>query len=443
MPQQPGRARAEAMMTSFTLTAAAPEENLRRLLVIRGLFMLMALVTLAYCYWHLHTQLPYRAILSAVSLLTLISIATLLHIRLAGHTSELAFCGQLLIDILGLTLLLFFSGGADNPFVSYYLVPLCIAAATLPGRLTWPLMVTSLCLYTGLMFFNIPLPGIAPGHGHEAQATTGGVSIHTLGMWLNFVFSACLISYFVIAMATSLRRQDAMLAQLKEDKLRDEQLMAVATLAAGTAHELGTPMTTIKTLLHEMQAEYTQPSPLKDDLDLLQTQVSHCTDTLHQLNRQASELKDGHVAVQSVRQLCAKVIDHWILLRPEVEASIHIDESAPDIHVRWQPTITQSISNLLNNAADAEPAGIEVDISWDAALLTLRIHDKGAGVDPIIAQHLGQAFVTDKGQGRGLGLFLTRAAIERYNGVVSLARHPDVGTLTTLTLPLHPEEAEP
>lgn len=430
----------DALMTSFTLTAAAPEENLRRLLVIRGLFLLMILTALAYCNWYLHAQLPYQAILSVVSLLTLISVCTLLQVRVTGHTSELAFCGQLLIDIVGLTLLLFFSGGADNPFVSYYLVPLCIAAATLPGRLTWPLLLTSLCLYTGLIFFNIPLPGIAPAHGHEAHTGAGGVSIHTLGMWLNFVVSACLISYFVIAMAISLRRQDAMLAQLKEDKLRDEQLMAVATLAAGTAHELGTPLTTIKTLLHEMQAEYTQPLSLKDDLDLLQTQISHCTDTLHQLNRQASELKEGQIAAQSVRQLCAKVIDHWLLLRPEVEANIHIEPGSPEILVRWQPTITQSLSNLLNNAADAEPVGIDVHIRWSEHQLTLRIHDKGPGIDPNIAQNLGQAFVTDKGQGRGLGLFLTRAAVERYGGVVSLARHPHIGTLTTLTLPLHPTE---
>lgn len=429
------------MITNFTLTAAAPEENLRRLLVIRGLFLLMILIALAYCYGYLHTQLPYSAILSVVAVLTLVSIGTLLHVRFSGHTSELTFCAQLLIDIVGLTLLLFFAGGADNPFVSYYLVPLCIAAATLPSRLTWPLMLTSLCLYTGLMFFNIPLPGVAPVHHHHAHPDAGGVSIHTLGMWLNFVFSACLISYFVIAMAASLRRQDAMLAQLKEDRLRDEQLMAVATLAAGTAHELGTPLTTIKALVHEMQAEHVQPSPLKDDLDLLQTQISHCTDTLHHLNRQASELKDGQVAVQSVRQLCAKVIDHWILLRPEVEAHIDIDATAPDIQVRWQPTIPQSISNLLNNAADAEPVGIEVRISWTEQRLTLRIHDQGPGIDPNIAQNLGQAFVTDKGQGRGLGLFLTRAAVERYGGVVSLARHPHIGTLTTLTLPLHPVEA--
>lgn len=425
-------------INSFKFTASAPEENLRRLLMIRGLFLLMICTALGYCFWQLHIPLPYHSLLSVISALTLISIVTLILLHISHRTSELAFFTQLFIDVLGLSLLLFFSGGGDNPFVSYYLVPLCIAAATLPRHFTWLLVLVSLTLYTSLIFFKIPLPDIAP-HNHSAtlnQGHTVAVSAHTVGMWINFLVSALLISYFVLAMASSLRRQDEALSRLREDKLRDEQLMAVATLAAGTAHDLGSPLTTIKTLLHEMQAEYAHPTELKEDLNLLQTQVSHCSDTLRKLNQQASELKDGILPVFSVREHCTKIIDNWLLLRPEVEANIHIDEQAPEVQVRWQPTIAQSISNLLNNAADAEPVDIDIQVSWTAQTLTFEIHDKGPGIDPEIAEDLGKAFVSDKGQGRGLGLFLTRAAIERYQGVVSLSQHPETGTLTTLTLPL-------
>ncbi|WP_439136397.1 sensor histidine kinase [Pseudomaricurvus sp.] len=435
-------------MNSFKFTASAPEENLRRLLIIRGFFLLMICTALGYCFWQLQMPLPYRSLLLVVSGLTLISIATLVLLHISHRASDLAFFSQLLIDVLGLSLLLFFSGGADNPFVSYYLVPLCIAAATLPRHYTWLLVLVSLALYTSLIFFKIPLPDVAPhgqsaplihssslphssAHGHSVN-----ISVHTIGMWINFLLSALLISYFVLAMAASLRRQDADLSRLREDKLRDEQLMAVATLAAGTAHDLGTPLTTIKTLLHEMQSDYEQPKELKDDLNLLQTQISHCSDTLRKLNQQASELKDGILPLVSVREHCTKIIDNWLLLRPEVEAHIQIDEQAPEVQVRWQPTIAQSISNLLNNAADAEPVDIDIKVTWTHSKLTFEIHDKGPGIDPEIAEDLGKAFVSDKGQGRGLGLFLTRAAIERYQGVVSLSRHPSTGTLTTLHLPL-------
>lgn len=420
-------------MKTFSLATSAPQNNLRRLLIIRGLFLLATCITLAVCYWQQQLVLPYRNMLWIVSALTIVNVVMLAQLRFSANTSPLVCFSQLLIDILGLTLLLFFSGGADNPFVSYYLVPLCIAAAILSWRLTWPLVVISLLLYTALFFINIPLPEIAPHHNH---ANGPSISTHTIGMWINFLVSALLITFFVTRMASSLRQQDQDIAQLREDQLRDQQLMAVATLAAGTAHDLATPLTTIKTLLSEMQADYFQPQELVDDLTLLTHQVSHCTTTLQQLNQQASELKDGVLPLLTIRKHCKKVVDNWLLLRPEVIAEINIDEQSPELEIRWQPTIAQSMSNLLNNAADANPIDIQVDIRWDFNDLHFTIHDRGPGIDPAVAQNLGKAFVTDKGVGRGLGLFLTQAAISRYKGAVTLERHPAGGTLTSLVIPL-------
>ncbi len=422
-------------MTTFSLATSAPQDNLRRLLIIRGFFLLATCTTLAVCYWQQQLQLPYRNMLWIISALTLVNLVMLAHLRLSSHSSQQLCFSQLLIDIIAFSLLLFFAGGADNPFVSYYLVPLCIAAATLSWRLTLPLVVISLLCYTLLFFTNIPLPEVAPHHNHGADDTSA-ISTHTIGMWINFLVSALLITFFVTRMADSLRQQDQTLAQLREDQLRDEQLMAVATLAAGTAHDLGTPLTTIKTLLAEMGSDYQQPQELADDLALLSHQVSHCTNTLQQLNRQAGELKDGITPLLSIRKHCRKIIDDWLLLRPEVIASITIDEKAPDLEVRWQPTIGQSIGNLLNNAADANPIDICVHVEWDHQRLLFTIHDRGPGIDPDVAKNLGKAFVTDKGEGRGLGLFLTQAAISRYRGSLELKPHPEGGTLTSLILPL-------
>ncbi len=422
-------------MTTFSLATSAPQDNLRRLLIIRGFFLLATCITLAVCYWQQQLELPYRSMLWIISALTVVNLIMLVHLRLSSHSSQLLCFSQLLIDIIALSLLLFFAGGADNPFVSYYLVPLCIAAATLSWRLTLPLVIISLLCYTLLFFINTPLPEIAPHHNHGG-VNNDTISTHTIGMWINFLVSALLITFFVTRMANSLRQQDQTLAQLREDQLRDDQLMAVATLAAGTAHDLGTPLTTIKTLLSEMKNDYQQPQELADDLSLLNHQISHCTDTLQQLNRQAGELKDGVIPLLAIRKHCRKIIDDWLLLRPEVIAEITIAEKCPELDIRWQPTIGQSISNLLNNAADANPIDICVHVEWDHQRLLFTIHDRGPGIDPDVAKNLGKAFVTDKGEGRGLGLFLTQAAISRYKGSLELKPHPEGGTLTTLVLPL-------
>ncbi|MYM63169.1 ATP-binding protein [Pseudomaricurvus sp. HS19] len=430
-------------MNLATLTSAAPEQNLQRLLTIRGLLLLILCVSFAVCYWWLQLALPYRSLLWLFSGMTLINLVALLQLRIHGRASQLAFFTQLLIDVVAITLLLYFTGGASNPFVSYYLVPLCIAAATLPGLLTWPLVIAALCLYSSLFFVYIPLPEVAPmaadahQHHHQGAAT---VNLHTLGMWINFLVSAGLITLFVGRMAASLRQQDEALARLREEQLRDQQLMALATLAAGTAHELGSPLTTMRTLLAELlqdcREQQLDPSSLQQDLELLQRQANHCSQSLQQLGREAGQLRDGVTPQVSLRQLCRKTLDHWLLLRPEVEAQIRIGEGCDEVEVNWPVTVTQAITNLLNNAADANSKGIEIDVRWDQRQFLLSLHDQGAGVPDDIARQLAQPFVSHKGEGRGLGLFLTNAVITRFGGELSLHPHPAGGTLTELKLPL-------
>ena len=424
--------------SSFNLTISAPEDNLRRLLMVRGLFLLTVCAALMFCYWQLALPLSYHSMLWIISGLTLINIITLWQLRYAPKASELNFFGQLLVDIVGVSSLLFFVGGADNPFVSYYLVPLCIAAATLSWRYTWPLVTISLGLYTLLFFYRIPLPDITPHHQHDGTIVTTftNISLHTIGMWINFLVSALLISYFVVKMADTLRRQDAALGALREDRLRDEQLMAVATLAAGTAHELGTPLTTIKTLLSEMKADYSQPNQLQDDLSMLQNQVAHCSNTLKQLTQTAGQLKDGIFPLDSVENHFQKIVNDWMLLRPEISAHFVVDNTCPEIEISLHPTIIQSITNLLNNAADANPVDIELFLSWNYQKLELQIQDCGTGMDEALLKELGKTIISAKGDGRGLGLLLTQAAVTRHGGSLSFGNRPQGGTEVRLTLPI-------
>jgi two-component system sensor histidine kinase RegB len=259
--------------------------------------------------------------------------------------------------------------------------------------------------------------------------------MHTLGMWLNFMMSALLISYFVVQMARNIREQDKVLTQLREDEMRNQQLMAVATLAAGTAHELGTPLSTIKTLLSEMQDDYPDKS-LQQDLALLKTQVVQCNNTLKNLVGRAEKNQSSELAPQSLQSFCEEVIEQWLILRPEADANIRYLKTNSDVQVTFDPTINQSILNLLNNATDANPKGLEVNIDWDQNSFYLSIQDCGPGIPLEIAEQLGQAFVTSKGKGFGLGLFLSHASISRYGGEVKLYNRPQGGTHTELKLPL-------
>jgi len=389
----------------------------------------------ALSYFFTAVHLPFGFILVILVFLSATNLLTVLRLKLQLPVTDTEFFAQLLIDVICLSFLFYCSGGANNPFVFYFLVPICISAATLSRSYTWSITLLCIGSYTLLLFFFVPLPVLSPEHGHHAE-NTYFTDLHVLGMWANFFISAILITYFVVRMAQDLRHQDQLLTQRREDQLRDEQLMAVATLAAGTAHEMGTPLSTMKILLNEMRVEYKEPLTLQEDLQTLTAQVEDCADTLHRLAEKAEQTKTGDFSEQSVRSFCHATIERWQIIRPEATFEIEMDDELPDIFFAFHPTIAQSIINLLNNAADANCIDIVIQIHWSKRALTWRIEDNGPGVPLELADQLGQAFFSTKGKGLGLGLFLSQATLSRYGGEVRLYNRKPKGTVTELVLPL-------
>ncbi len=421
------------------LALAAPARHLRQLLLIRSLVLIFLTAGTLTTLGLDAVSLPYPAVLGL--LLGYGALNILSYLRLKRSTlpvTELEVFIQLLFDVVLLSVLFYTTGGANNPFIFYFLVPISICAATLPWGYTWALAGLSLASYTLLLFFHIPLPAISPGHHAHAHAP---LNLHVLGMWLNFFISAALITYFVVRMARDLRRQEDQLNQQREDQLRGEQLMAVATLAAGTAHELGTPLNTLKILLAEMREEHggqNHDSPqLLEDLRTLSEQVELCSDTLRHLVASAERSGDDFLPPQSLKTFCRQLIDRWQLMRPDVTLTLDIAGNDDGPSVAFPPTIAQSITNLLNNAADAEPRDIDIRIRWWERELRWRITDRGPGIDLDIAEQLGKPFITGK-DGLGLGLFLSHATVNRYGGKVHLYNEKAGGTRTEFRLPLEP-----
>lgn len=423
--------------SSVSLTLADHTQHLGYWIMIRTLVLVLLGIAAVACLWHGAVNLPFTEILLALVVLTAVNILTFLRVRQILPVTEIEFFIQLLIDLLCLSAVFYFSGGANNPFVSYFLVPVCIAAATLSGRLALIIAALSILSYSLLLFFNIPLPLLAPDqHQHHSDS----INLHTLGMWVNFFISACLITYFVVKMAKDLRSKEAQLNRAREEQLRDEQVMAIATLAAGTAHELGTPLSTMKLLIGELRDEYSDHPELQQDLLLLSKQVNQCADILRSLVNKAEQAKDGKEAVEPINSYCESIIERWKILRPDVKADVIYALSDAEVKVGFSPAIAQAILNLLNNAADASPNSIQIYIEWDRQRMQWSIEDKGPGISEDINQQLGKSFISATSKGMGIGLLLTQATINRHGGSVSLHRRSPVGTITRVQLPLPDHE---
>ncbi len=421
----------------------ALRQNLQRLVIIRFIVILAQLVAVMLSYFTLKLAVNYHWISIIIGCQIGINMLVIWRLQKSWPITTFEFFCQLVFDILGLSALLYLSGGASNPFVSYYLVPITISAALLPWRFTWTISTLSLLLYTLLLYYFIPLDELAPhsiahtqhSSGHHL-AHDGSINLHILGMWLNFAISAILITYFVVKMAQALRDQNELINTVKEERLRDEQILTIATLAAGTAHEMGTPLSTLMVLLSDMKDEYADNENLHKDITTLLQQVSLCKSTLKKLVSTANMQQHTETQTVSVSDFIHTIIDQWKIIRPEVTLDLTITTQASAPNIKTDATLGPAVLNLLNNAADASPENIAIELSWSQQTWQLEIRDYGSGIPAEMIDQLGQAFITTKGKGLGIGLTISHASISRLGGTIKLYNHQDGGTLTTIVLPI-------
>jgi two-component system sensor histidine kinase RegB len=407
--------------------SAAIATNLQRLCLIRVILLVGITIALGIAKSQ-DITVATSSIVVVLSLLALYTSLCWFRLQQSWPVTEQEFFVHICSDIGFLTALLYFSGGATNPFVSYFLIPLSISAITLPWAYTITVAALSVIAYSLLLFFYVPLAIYAPSHHSD------GLNIHIVGMWINFVLSAGLITYFIVGMATALRKQQQTINQQKEDNLRDQQIMAVATLAAGTAHELGTPLSTMNVLLEELNQQ-SASSELQEDISLLLEQVARCKSILTKLTDTA-QISHAVKETVDVKVLIDGVLDNWLLMRPEVSSNLNIVNQDRSPHIESDATLKQTITNLLDNAADACAVDIKITLSWNDKLITLAIEDNGPGIPMDMADQIGKPFITTKGKGLGLGLSLSHATIERFGGTVQLFNQQPNGTLTQLQLPV-------
>jgi two-component system sensor histidine kinase RegB len=402
--------------------------NLRRLAVIRAI----AVTGLAGALWvaatRLDMSLPLAPLLAILAALSLVGLLTLVRLRFAAAVREGELLAQLAFDVAALTGFLYYSGGATNPFVTLYLLPLAFAAAALPASHAWAMAGITTACYTLLLFYFVPLPQSHAGHAHD-------FGLHVLGMWLGFVLSATLIAGFAVRMSATLRSRDRLAAEMRERQMREERVLALGTLAAGAAHELGTPLSTMAVLVKDLAPQ--QPVP-EGKLAILRGEIERCKQILASLSASAGTLRAEGGESLALDQWLDALVARWRAQRPGVTVRAEFSGPQPAPRIVAEQTLSQAIVNILNNAADASPDAVEVEGRWSEGTLVLEVADRGPGLAPEVQAMVGETFVTTKapGQGLGLGLFLAYTTLARLGGSVRLMNREGGGTRCRLELPL-------
>ena len=412
---------------------SASAANLRQICQLRGVLLFCEMAGLGIAPVLLQYPLPIYPLLF-IALLNLAFIAATFW-RLAMIPAPITpqeLFWQLSLDIAGQSLLLYFTGGYTNPLVSIYLVIITTGAALLPSRSSWLLTIAAILAYSLLMNWYQPLGKTMSIELHSNQQRM--INLHLLGMWFTFVISALLINYFVVIMARALRRQAEDIARNRERQLRDETIIAVAIQAAGAAHELGTPLSTMAVLLTDLQQDQQQNPALQEDLKLLRKQVDECKKKLNRL------VQNSHYSgVKSITISCFldQILEQWQLVSPAVPIVYSSFEGSIDPIIQYDLSLSQAVIALLDNAAKSCPENITLSVSVNQNKAMIKIDDQGEGISEDIAQQAGSIILNSPDStGMGLGLLLSCASIERLGGQVMLYNLPGGGARTEIVLPV-------
>jgi|GEM_PF-34376 len=387
-------------------------------------------VVLLFVQFRLQIDLPFAVLWQIVAANGVWNIASWLLLqrgKLDPIGSPTVFL-QLLAEIFVLTSLLYLSGGSTNPFVSFYLVPIALAAMLLPMKHAALLVATTVLAYSMLMVWFVPIKEMSVAHGMS--------SLHIMGMWVNYVVSAFVVVVFLGFLARLSRQRAQQLAKLQEDMLRNQHVIALGSLAAGAAHSMSTPLSTIAVLVENMAGDLSDDER-RETLELAMQQISECRSRLTDLmsSAGAQRLHDAREWVLS--EYFKKLIAGWTVTRPDVVLTKTMSPHLEDVTAVLDNAFEYAIFNLLDNAADAstdnDTSDVSICVDATPQWIGVVVEDRGLGPTPGIESN--SIATSSKVGGSGAGVLLTRAILSRLGGSLSYEALSS-GCRATASIPL-------
>ena len=406
--------------------------RLRTLVRLRWLAIVGQTGAVLGVHFVLGFPLPLGLCLAVIAFSAWLNIFLTIRWRKSVRLHE-THAGLLLVyDVLQLAILLFLTGGLENPFSFLFLVPVTISATSLSMRWTMMLGLMAFAAATLLAFQHYPLPWL-PGQRLELP------DVYIGGMWAAIMSGVVFSAIYAGRIADEARQMSAALSATEMVLAREQRLSALDGLAAAAAHELGTPLATIALVAKELKRELPLEGSHKEDIDLLISQTARCREILARLsNREAQtdEMYQRTRILAMIEDLVAPLRGSDVVIA--VTSTADIDDKAVETEpVLWRnPAVAYGLGNLLENAVDFAETRVEVDARWTPSHVSITVRDDGPGFHENIFDRLGDPFVTSRpgygeesrepGQheGMGLGFFIAKTLLERSGAGVALANRP-------------------
>ncbi|MGA7596403.1 MAG: ActS/PrrB/RegB family redox-sensitive histidine kinase [Pseudolabrys sp.] len=413
-----------------------PHRNVRldTLVRLRWLAIIGQSTAVLVVYYGLDFDLPIYACVAAIILAAWLNVALRLRFHMTQRLEPDRAAWLLAFDIAELAVLLFLTGGLQNPFAFLFLGPVLLSATALPPRFTLLLGGFAVACATVLVFVHYPLPW-------DSEDPLQLPPIYMIGVWMCILLAIGFIGVYAWQITEESRQLSDALAATELVLAREQHLSQLDGLAAAAAHELGTPLSTISVIARELERAIAADAPHGDDVRLLREQAKRCRDILAKL----TELSAGGEPFDRMRltALIEEVVAPHRNFGVTIDVITPSDRAAEPAGAR-NPAILYGLGNLLENAIDFAHDRVLVDAKWDEDSVAVTISDDGPGFAPEILTRIGEPYVTsrrhhlnDTGEeptGLGLGFFIAKTLLERSGATLSFENRaiPERGAVVRL-----------
>ncbi|MFC3674167.1 ActS/PrrB/RegB family redox-sensitive histidine kinase [Ferrovibrio xuzhouensis] len=401
--------------------------RLQTLVLLRWTAIVGQLLAILFVHFGLDFRLPLLPALGVVGVSALLNIVLFIVYPSAKRLTEAGATGYLAFDLVQLSLLLYMTGGVENPFAVLILVPVTVSATILTLRSTVVLGLLAFVLAGALTADHYPLPWIADV----------GIALPDTYQWGTFIaltLGTLFIATYAWQVAEEARRMSDALVATQMALAREQQVSALGGLAAAAAHELGSPLGTIAVVVKEISRDTPPDNPLAEDIALLQSQVERCREILARLSRRPADSSDVEAfADLGIANLVEVAAQPW--RRTGIAFTVTQQSPSPAPHLPRRPEIIHGLSNLLQNAMEFATSRVDVELRWDDRRIYLDILDDGPGLNVDILSALGEPYVTSRPDagGMGLGVFIAMNLLRRSGATVALANRPGGGARASVT----------
>ncbi|WP_284381242.1 ATP-binding protein [Litoribrevibacter albus] len=431
-------------------------KNLRLLFLLRNVAIVGQLLSVSVAYWGFSLKLAVEPMLVVIGLLALVNVFTAYRLKQGANRLELGrqeVFIQLLIDVLALSVLIYFSGGISNPFIGFFILQVVIAAILLEPIYTWLIVAITGCAYLILSYVSYDVAGLThsmasmpsvssiAGHaGHAGhvghQVNDSSFNLHLHGMFLGYVIVAVLVAFFVVRMANNLRERDQEIYRIQQQAYSETEIMKLGMLAAGAAHELGTPLNAIQLATDELKASLDGNDEVQPTLNLLARQVSRCCQSVNDLMTVVRQPRAMNASEVEINQFLLSLSENWNHLNPTKQLECHLD-ATQGLKVVADKLLSQSIINLLDNAARVSDEAIQLISRIDQNTIEIIVQDSGPGMPEEVQRKLKNHMPITDGQGKvRLGLFLVNTLVQRIGGALSFDKSSSGKSQVILSIPV-------